>query len=38
MGRTKGVRGYAEEIEVRFPGEKYIADDILAARAADLIK
>jgi osmotically-inducible protein OsmY len=38
VGRIKGVRGYAEEIEVRFPGEKYTADDILAARAADLIK
>lgn len=38
VGRIKGVRGYAEEIEVRFPGEKYMADDTLAARAADLIK
>lgn len=38
VGRIKGVRGYAEEIEVRFPGERHMADDLLAARAADLIK
>lgn len=38
VGRIKGVRGYAEEIEVRFPGERHMADDVLAARAADLIK
>ena len=38
VGRIKGVRGYAEEIEVRFPGERHMADDLLAERAADLIK
>jgi osmotically-inducible protein OsmY len=38
VGRIKGVRGFAEEIEVRFPGQQSTADDVLAKRAADLIR
>jgi Predicted periplasmic or secreted lipoprotein len=38
VGRIKGVRGIAEEIDVRFAGEKSTADDVLAKRAADLIR
>ncbi|MBD8064421.1 BON domain-containing protein [Devosia sp. PTR5] len=38
IGQIKGVRGYAEEIEVRFPGQHSTADDVLAKRAADLIR
>jgi hypothetical protein len=34
VSRIKGVRGFAEEIEVRYPGEKSTADDVLAKRAA----
>lgn len=37
VGRVRGVRGYAEEIEVRFVGAQSTADDVLAQRAADLI-
>lgn len=35
--RVKGVYGIAQEIEVRLPSEKKIADDEIAARAADII-
>lgn len=38
VGRLKGVRGFAEEIEVRPVGTKSTADDVLANRAADLIR
>lgn len=37
VSRIKGVRGFAEEIEVRPIGAKSTADDVLAKRAADLI-
>jgi osmotically-inducible protein OsmY len=36
--RVKGVRGIAEEIEVRFPGDKKTADDQIAKRALDVIE
>jgi osmotically-inducible protein OsmY len=36
--RVKGVRGIAEEIEVRFPGDKKTADDQIAKRALDVIQ
>ena len=36
--RVKGVRGIAEEMEVRFPSDKKTADDQVAARAADIIR
>jgi len=36
--RVKGVRGIADEIEVRFPNEKKTADDQIASRAADIIR
>lgn len=36
--RVKGVRGIAEEMEVRFPSDKKTADDQIAARAADIIR
>ena len=35
--RVKGVRGIAEEIEVRYPGDKKTADDQIAKRALDII-
>lgn len=35
--RVKGVRGIAEEIEVRFPDEKKTADDQIAKRAVDVL-
>jgi osmotically-inducible protein OsmY len=35
--RVKGVRGIAEEIEVRYPNEKKTADDQIAARALSII-
>jgi osmotically-inducible protein OsmY len=35
--RVKGVRAIAEEIEVRFPGDKQVADDQIAKRALDVI-
>ena len=35
--RVKGVRAIAEEIEVRFPGDKKLADDQIAKRALDVI-
>jgi osmotically-inducible protein OsmY len=35
--RVKGVRGIAEEIEVRFPGAKKTADDEIAKRALNII-
>ena len=35
--RVKGVRGIAEEIEVRYPNEKKTADDQIAARALNII-
>jgi len=36
-GRIKGVRGIAQEIVVRYPGQKKIADDEIAARALKII-
>lgn len=36
--RVRGVKGFAEEIEVRYPGEKSTADDVLAKRASDLVR
>ncbi len=36
--RVKGVRGIAEEIEVRFAGDKKTADDQIAKRALDVIE
>jgi len=36
--RVKGVRGIAEEMEVRFPNEKKTSDDQIAKRAADIIQ
>ncbi|MCF3934876.1 BON domain-containing protein [Acuticoccus sp. M5D2P5] len=35
--RVKGVRGIAEEIEVRYPFEKKTADDQIAKRAVDVL-
>lgn len=35
--RIKGVRGVAEEIEVRYAGDKKTADDQIAKRALDII-
>jgi osmotically-inducible protein OsmY len=35
--RVKGVRGIAEEIVIRFPGDKQTADDQIAKRALDII-
>lgn len=37
VSRIRGVRGFAEEIEVRPVDSKSTADDVLATRAADLI-
>ncbi len=36
--RVKGVRGVAEEIEVRYPSEKKNADDEIAQRAAKILE
>lgn len=36
--RIKGVRGIAEEIEVRFPGDKKTADDQIAKRALNVME
>ena len=38
VSRLKGVRGLAEAIEVRPVGTRSTADDVLAKRAADLIR
>jgi osmotically-inducible protein OsmY len=35
--RVRGVRGIAEEIEVRYPDEKKTADDQIAKRALDIL-
>jgi osmotically-inducible protein OsmY len=35
--RVKGVRGIAEEVQVRYPNEKKTADDQIAARALNII-
>jgi osmotically-inducible protein OsmY len=35
--RVRGVRGIAQEIEVRYPGHKMIADDEIATRAVKII-
>ena len=35
--RVKGVRAIAQEIEVRFPSDKKIADDEIAKRALDIL-
>jgi osmotically-inducible protein OsmY len=35
--RVKGVRGLAQEIEVRFPNDKKSSDDQIAKRALDII-
>ncbi len=35
--RVKGVRGIAQEIEVRFPGDKKVSDDEIAKRAIDIV-
>jgi osmotically-inducible protein OsmY len=36
--RVKGVRGVADEIEIRYPGGKRTADDEIAKRAIDVLK
>jgi hypothetical protein len=36
--RIKGVRAIAQEIEVRYPGEKKTADDEIAKRALNILK
>jgi osmotically-inducible protein OsmY len=38
VSRIKGVRGFAEEIEVRYPGQQSTADDVLAKRALEAIR
>ncbi len=38
VARVKGVRGIAEEIEVRYPGGSGIADDEIARRVLDTLK
>jgi len=35
---VKGVHGIAQEIEVRYPGDKQTADDEIARRALDIVK
>ncbi len=35
--RVKGVRGIAQEIEIRFPSDKKTSDDQIAKRALDII-
>jgi len=36
--RVKGVKAIAEEIEIRLPSDKKVADDEIAARAVDILK
>jgi osmotically-inducible protein OsmY len=36
--RVKGVRGIAEKIEIRYPGDKKTADDQIAKRALDVME
>jgi osmotically-inducible protein OsmY len=36
--RVKGVRAIAQEIEVRYPGDKKTADDEIAARALNILR
>ena len=36
--RVKGVKAIAEEIEVRLPSDKKVADDEIAGRAVDILK
>lgn len=36
--RVKGVHAIAEEIEVRFPGDKKTADDEIASRAVNILR
>jgi hypothetical protein len=36
--RVKGVRAIAQEIEVRYPGDKKTADDEIAKRALNILK
>ena len=36
--RIKGVKAIAEEIEIRLPSDKKIADDEIAGRAVDILK
>jgi osmotically-inducible protein OsmY len=36
--RVKGVRAIAEEIEIRLPSDKKIADDEIAGRVVDILK
>jgi osmotically-inducible protein OsmY len=36
--RVKGVRGVAEEVEVRYPDDKKMSDDEIAKRALSIIK
>ena len=38
VARVKGVRGIAEEIEVRYPGGSGVADDEIARRVLDTLK
>ena len=35
--RVKGVHGIAEEIEIRYPADKKMADDLIAERAINII-
>ena len=36
--RVKGVKAIAEEIEIRLPSDKKVADDEIAGRAVDILK
>ena len=36
--RVKGVRAIAEEIEVRYPGQKQTSDDEIAKRALNILQ
>jgi osmotically-inducible protein OsmY len=36
--RVRGVRAIAEEIEIRLPSDKKVADDEIAGRAVDILK
>lgn len=38
VSRVKGVKGLAEEIEVRFPGSIGVSDDEIAKRAVDVLE
>ncbi|RYE46677.1 MAG: BON domain-containing protein [Hyphomicrobiales bacterium] len=38
VARVKGVRGIAEELEVRYPGGSGVADDEIARRVLDTLK